>query len=184
MGIETLALAGLAAGTGLQVGGTLQQGRQTEKIAEARAQIDLKNAEAVRRAAVEEATIEKERGIRSRAAARAAAAAGGIRLNEGLPLVIDTQIAAATAKDIGFILERGRVEEGAFRSRAALEIAQGKALRRKSKFAALTLGLTGAANIAFMGVDAGLFTKTQTLPSGLPRVGRFKPEVGATLARF
>ncbi len=165
-------------GTAVGVGQTLQQGKQQEKIAKARAQIDLKNAEAVRRASVEEATIEKERSVRARATAKAAAAAGGIRVNEGLPLVIDTQIAAATTKDIGFILERGRVEEGAFRSSAAIEIARGKALRRKSKFDALSQGLLGFGSLGVAASGSGMFstgasagTTTVTGPSagfGIP----------------
>lgn len=169
----TLLVVG-AVGTAVGVGQTLQQGKRVEKVAKARAQIDLKDAEAVRRASVEEATIEKERSVRSRAAAKAAAAAGGIRVNEGLPLVIDTQIAAATAKDIGFILERGRAEEGAFRSSAAIEIAQGKALRRKSKFDALSQGLIGFGSLGLSASGSGLFgTKTAAskftpLPGGAP----------------
>lgn len=180
--ITLLVMGGV--GTAVGVGQTLEQGKRAEKIAKARAQIDLKNAEAVREASVEEATIEKERSVRSRAAAKAAAAAGGIRVSEGLPLVIDTEIAAATAKDIGFILERGRAEEGAFRSSAAIEIAQGKALRRKSKFDALSQGLLGVGSLGLAASGAGLFTKTPALPGGLPQVGTFPPATGATLARF
>ncbi len=169
----TLLVTGIV-GTAVGVGQTLQEGRQAEKIAEARAQIDLKNAEAVREASVEEATIEKERSVRARATAKAAAAAGGIRVNEGLPLVIDTQIAAATAKDIGFILERGRVTEGAFLSSAALEIARGKALKRKSKFDALSLGLIGGASLGLSAAGSGLFSTTKPdvpLSKSLTRTG-------------
>ena len=160
--LSVLAITAAGIGTAVGVGQTLQQGRQVEKIAEARAQIDLEDAKAVRKSSVEEATIEKERSVRARATATAAAAAGGIRINEGLPLVIDTQIAAATAKDIGFILERGRVTEGAFRSSAALEIAQGKALKRKSKFDALSLGLLGGASLGLSASQAGLFSTSAT----------------------
>lgn len=129
--------------TGVGVFQKLEEGKQAERIAKQRAEIDIENAEAVRESAVEEAIITKERSVRNRASARAAAAAGGIRVTEGLPLVIDTQIAAATAKDIGFILQRGRVTAEAFRSSARIEIAQGKAARRKAKFDALRLGLQG-----------------------------------------
>ncbi len=169
----TLLVVG-AVGTAVGIGQTLKQGKRQEKIAKARAQVDLNNAEAVRRASVEEATIEKERSVRSRAAAKASAAAGGIRINEGLPLVIDTQIAAATAKDIGFILERGRVEEGAFRSSAAIEIARGKALRRKSKFDALSQGLLGFGTLGLAASGAGLFGTTKPdvpLAKSLTRTG-------------
>ncbi len=153
----TLLVAGIV-GTTVGVSQTLQQGRQAEKIAKTRAQIDLENAKAVRRSSVEEASIEKERSIRARATAQVTAAAGGIRINEGLPLVIDTQIAAMTAKDIGFILERGRVTERGFLSSAALEIAQGKALKRKSKFDALSQGLLGFGTLGLAASGAGLFS--------------------------
>ena len=169
----TLLVTGIV-GTAVGVSQTLQQGKRAEKIAKARAQIDLNDAEAVRRASVEEATIEKERSVRSRAAAVASAAAGGIRVNVGLPLVIDTQIAAATAKDIGFILERGRVEEGAFRSSAAIEIARGKSLRRKSKFDALSQGLLGFGQLGLAASGAGLFGATKPdvpLSKSLTRTG-------------
>ncbi|KKL61895.1 hypothetical protein LCGC14_2190670 [marine sediment metagenome] len=169
-----------AIGTAVGVSQTLQQGKQAEKIAKARAQIDLKNAEAVRRASVEEATIEKERSVRARATAKATAAAGGIRINEGLPLVIDTQIAAATAKDIGFILERGRVTEGAFRSSAALEIARGKALRRKSKFDALSQGLLGFGQLGLSASQAGLFSKS----TNIAPAGTFKATTGISQKKF
>ncbi len=155
-------LATAAVGTAVGIGQTLQQGRQQEKIAKARAQIDLKNAKAARRASVEEASIEKERSVRSRAAAKAAAAAGGIRVNEGLPLVIDTQIAAATAKNIGFILERGRVTEGAFESSAAIERARGRSLRRKSKFDALSQGLLGFGSLGLAASRSGFFGRRPT----------------------
>lgn len=173
----TLLVMGVV-GTAVGVGQTLQQGKRAEKIAKARAQIDLKNAEAVRRASVEEATIEKERSVRSRATALASAAAGEIRINEGLPLVIDTQIAAATAKDIGFILERGRVEEGAFRSSAAIELARGKALRRKSKFDALSQGLLGFGSLGLAAHDLGLFS-TNIAPAGT-----FKATTGISQRKF
>ncbi len=175
----TLLVAG-AVSTAVGVGQTLQEGRQAEKIAKARAQIDLEDAKAARRSSVEEATIEKERSVRARATAKAAAAAGGIQVNVGLPLVIDTQIAAATAKDIGFILERGRVTERAFLSSAALEIAQGKALKRKSKFDALRLGLLGGASLGLSASQAGLFSKS----TNIAPAGTFKATTGISQKKF
>ncbi len=160
----TLAIAGVAAGTGLQVAGTLQQGRQAEDIAKQRAAVDVQNAQAVREASVEEARIKKERGRRVLATQKSQAAAGGIRINVGVPLVIEAETEAEIARDIGLGLERGRAEEGAFLSSAAIERASGKAAKRRSRFLALTQGLLGASSIAFKAKDAGLFKKT-------PRVG-------------
>ncbi len=174
--VTLLALTG-AVSTGIGVAQTLEEGKQAERIAERRAEIDLENAEAVRESAVEEATIEKERSVRARASAKAAAAAGGIRINQGLPLVIDTQIAAATAKDIGFILQRGRVTAEAFRSSARIEIAQGKALRRKSRFDALRLGLQGFQQSG--AADFRFGKKTNIAPAGT-----FKARTGISQVDF
>lgn len=176
--ITLLVIAGV--GTAIGVAGKLQEGRQAEKIAERRAEIDIENAEAVRREAVEEAKIKTEKGQRLRATQKSLAAAGGIRINVGVPLVIETQTQADITRDIGFGLERGREESEFYRSRAGLEIAVGKAAKRRSRFQALQLGLQGA--IGLSGMFANL--PGTTLPPGLPLVGRFKPEVGATLARF
>ena len=169
MGIETLALAGIAAGTALQVQGTLEEGKQAEEIAKARADIDIANAEATRKASVEKAKIKGERGRKLIETQKSAAAAGGIRINVGSPLVIEAQTRADIAKDIGFSLETGRVEEQIFRSSAALEIAQGKALKKKSKFDALAQGLQGFGSVATLGIPKPGVTPTAT--SGSPAFG-------------
>ncbi len=175
-----------AVGTGVSVIGTLQQGRQQEKIAKRQAEIDIASAKQTREASVEEARIKRERGRVLLAQQKGAAAAGGIRLNVGAPLVIEAETEAAITQDIGFALERGREESDFLRSRAAITRASGRAARRKSRFSALRQGLLGAATIGTRAREAGLFRRPPpvALPSGLPRVGTFRPQVGATLARF
>ncbi len=147
----TLAVGALVAGTSLQVFGTLQQGDEAERIAKERAAIDIRNAEAVREAAVEEADIKGEQRRRFLATQKSQAAAGGIRINVGSPLVIEAETQAAFAKDIGFGLERGRVESEAFRSSARLEKKAGKAAKKQSRFRALSQGLLGFGSIASLG---------------------------------
>lgn len=147
----------MAIGTGISMLGSLRQGREAEEIARERAAIDIANADAARRRSVEEARIKKERGRRLIEEQKGAAAAGGIRLNVGAPLVIETQTRADIAKDMGYILERGREEEGYYRSRARWELARGKAARKRSKWEAITRGLTGFGNIAYMGTEAGMW---------------------------
>ena len=178
--LTLLVLGGI--GTGISVIGTLQQGRQQEKIAKRQAEIDIASAKQVREASIEEARIRRERGRVLLARQKGAAAAGGIRINVGVPLVIEAETQAAITQDIGFGLERGREEVGFLRSRAAITRATGRAAKRRARFSALTQGLLGAATIGFGAREAGLFRRP--LPSGLPRVGAFKPQVGATLARF
>jgi len=157
--ITPLAVGGMIAGTTMGITGTLQAGKEAEQIAEQRAAIDIKSAEAARRASVEEAKIRKEQGRRLIERQKGMAAAAGIRLNVGAPLVIEAQTEADIAKDIGFILERGREEAGYYRSRAGLEIATGKAARRKSKWDAISQGLTGFGSFAMMGTEAGWWGK-------------------------
>ena len=154
----TIGLIAAGAGTAMQVSSTLKQGKQAEELAEQQAQVDLQNADQVRKQAVEAARIEAEEGREALEAATAQAGASGIRVNVGSPLVIQTKIRNDLAKDTGFILERGRAQEMSFRDSAALNIAQGKQIRQQSKTKALTQGLFGAASIAFMGADAGIFS--------------------------
>ena len=155
----TLGIIALGVGTGLQVAGTIRQGKDIEQIAKARAVADIETAEAVREASVEEARIKSEKRQRMIATQKSIAAAGGIRINVGVPLVIEAETNAEITKDIGFGLQRGRTEADFFRSRAGLEIVGGKVARKQARFTALSEGLLGGASIAFKGADAGLFAK-------------------------
>ena len=82
----TLAIVAAGAGTAIKVKGTLEQGKQAQKIAKQRAAVDIANAEAVRERAVEEAKIRAKKGQRLRAGQKSAAATGNIRINIGSPL--------------------------------------------------------------------------------------------------
>ena len=166
----TLALGATAVGTGVGIAGTLQEGREAEQIAEDRAAIDEKNALAVERASTEAARIKGERGRRLLASQKSQAAAGGIRINVGAPLVVAAETRAARAKDIGFGLERGDVEAAAFRSGAAIEKRTGKAIRKRSVFNAISQGLTGFGSIAFLGVGKP-GTTTTTARATSPSAG-------------
>ena len=152
-----------AVGTAMQVKSTLQQGKDAEKTGKARAAIDIQNAEATRKASVEKARIQKERGRRLIEEQKSSAAAGGIRINVDSPLVIEAETQANITKDIGFGLETGRAESDAFRASAALEIAQGKAARKQSKYKALSQGLMGVSGLVSGASSAGLFTKKPTI---------------------
>jgi len=174
----TIALIATGVGTGISVLGTLKEGKQAEEIGKARAAIDVQNAEAVREASVEKARIEGERGRRLRATQKGAAAASGIKINVGSPLVIESETRANIAKDIGFGLEAGRVESAALLSSAAIERATGKAKRKKSKFGALAQGLLGVGTIAGFGArlpgsPPGAGSPTQTGFPSVPGGGQF-----------
>ncbi|KKL96285.1 hypothetical protein LCGC14_1846030, partial [marine sediment metagenome] len=60
----TLAIIAVGVGTVAQIGGTLQAGKDANEIAKARAAVDIDNAEAVDKAADEEAKIKREKGRR------------------------------------------------------------------------------------------------------------------------
>ena len=161
-GPEQLALAALAGqgvGTVLQVQATRREGRQAGKIAEARAAVDIENAEAVRKASVEEARITKEKGRRLIERQKSLAAAGNIRLNVGSPLVIEAQTEEDIATEIGFILETGREEAGFLTQRGAFEIAQGEVLRKKARLQAISQGILGFGSFA-SGIRKGGFFAT------------------------
>lgn len=149
------AITAMAAGTAMSAANTLKEGKDAQKIANARAAVDLENAKAARNASVEKARITNERGRRLLATQKAEAAAGGIKINEGSPLVIEAQTRRDINTDVGFILEHGRAEENYYKSSAAMERAYGKSARKRSKYSAWSQGLLGAGSIAFMGKNAG-----------------------------
>jgi hypothetical protein len=171
----TIAMVGMGVGTGIDVLSTLEQGKQEEDIGKARAAVDIQNAEAARRASVEEAKIRAEKGRRLIATQKAQAAAGNVRLNVGAPLVIEAETKADIAKDIGFTLQRGREQESFYRSRARYEKEVGKARKRQSRWSAISKGFGGIATMGLMGYDAGWFTKKA---GGLTKTGK------ATILRY
>lgn len=138
-------------GIGLQVASTIQQGKDAEKIAAARAQVDIDDAKAVREQSIEEARIKQKKGRRLLATQKSLAAAGGIRINVGSPLVIEAETKDNIARDVGFILERGRTGQRSLLQSAAIEKAIGKSKKRASVFDAIGQSLVGVGSIAFMG---------------------------------
>ncbi len=162
----TLAIIAVGVGTAIQVKGTLEQGKQANKIAKQRAAVDEANAEAVRKRSVEEARVKAEKGRRLTASQKSAAAASGIRINVGSPLVIEAETKDIISKDIGFILESGRAESEAFRQSATIELALGKQAKRKSRFDALTQGLFGFAKIAGAGAGSSSGSSFNFNPQG------------------
>ncbi len=146
---KVLPLIGKFAGPLMGQRATQREGDEALEIARIRADIDLENAEAARRLSVERAKLVREKGQRLLAKQVVSAAAGGIKVNVGVPLVIAAETKKNITKDIGFILERGREESKFFKTRAALSIYEGKVRKRQSSFDALSQGL----GIAGMGLD-------------------------------
>jgi len=166
-----------------QMQGTRQAGKNAEEIAEQRAAVALENDKAVREAAVEEARIKREKGIRLLKEQKGSAAAANILINKGAPLVIETETNDLLAKDIGFGLERGRAEADAFTHSAGIEIAAGKAAKKKSSFDAMSQGLIGFSSIAFMGIEGGVFSKAPNV-GPVHKQGVFHATTGKSLEGF
>lgn len=167
--METLALGAMAAGTAMSISGQLQQGKAAEqegrdmqKLANVRAEIARQNAEAARTQSVEKAKILAERKTKLLASQKAAFAAGNVMINIDSPLVLAAETERDVAKDIGFVLEEGRVERDLLLSEAAYETAygslmakKGKAARKQSMWGALGTGLKGFGSMAYMGYQGG-----------------------------
>lgn len=139
-----------AVGVGMQALGTMEQGRQAKKISDRRAVIDERNAVAVREATVDEAKIRQERGRRILATQKSLAAAGGISIDVGSPLLIEAETRANLSQDLEFVLERGRVESRALRTGASIERQLGRNIKRQAGFAAIGQGARGFGTIANM----------------------------------
>jgi len=162
-GAMILAGGAMIGGTVAGMQSTRQQGKDAEKIAKARAAVELQNAEAAKTASIEKAKIRKEQGWRFLEQQKSGAAAGNIRINVGAPLVIEAETRSYIARDIGYILETGRAEENYYRSSAAIELATGKAARKQARRTAWSQGLMGFGSVAMMGAQSGLFNRPPAL---------------------
>jgi len=163
------ALIGLmAVGVGMQVMGTLQAGKETQEIANARASVDMLNAKYARANAAEQAKIQGEKGQRFMATQKADFAAAGIKVNEGVPLVVAAQTNEDIHKDIGFTLMQGEQQYNLLRSSAGMERAIGAMEKRQSVWNAISTGIGGFGSMAYMGYQAGMFKPgiTETTPLG------------------
>jgi hypothetical protein len=143
-----LVIAGI--GVAMQAASTMEQGKEAEKITKRRAVIDERNAVAVRDATVDEAKIRQERGRRILATQKSQAAAGGIRIDVGSPLVIEAETRANITQDIEFTLERGRAQATALRTGADIERELGKNIKRQAGFSAIGQSARGFGTIANM----------------------------------
>jgi hypothetical protein len=148
----------MAVGTGMGIMGSIQEGKTAQKIANARAAVDMMNAEQARVRSAEEATIFAEKGQRLLATQQSRAAASGIRIDVGSPLVVKAETQAAITRDKGFILQGGEAEYTSLMNSAKLEKAMGKAARKKSIWDAATTGVKGFGSMAYMGYQSGMFS--------------------------
>ncbi len=157
-GAISLAIGGIKAASALQSGNISEANAQeAADIQRQRAELDEANAKAVRRTSVERALILQEQRDRLLATQTSAFISGGIRTNVGVPLLVEAETKADIAKDMGFILETGRVGSAQLRSSAVFKNVAakrlediGKSRKRRSQLDAIGIG-TGA-TLSFLGV--------------------------------
>ena len=158
--MDTAALALMAAGTTMSVAGSLEQGKQAEKLSKQRAEIDTQNAIYARQNAVEQAKIKAEQGRRLLASQSADFAASGVMSNVGSPLVIKSQTQDDINKDISFILDVGNQQYNNYMANASYEEDYGKQIKRQSIWDATSTGLQGFGSVAYMGYEGGMWGKS------------------------
>lgn len=162
----TMAAIAVAAGTGMQAMGSIQEGKQAEQIGKYNASVLNQNAELAKKQSEEDAKIQGERGKRLLASQKAGFAAAGVKSNVGTPLVIEAQTKADIAKDMTWTLEHGTNEYNRLRSAAYMEKQIGKSKKRNSYWDAAATGVSGFGSLAFMANKSGgwsnLFGKGKT----------------------
>jgi len=154
----SLAISGIQAFSELQEGNLAEANAQeAASIERQRAKLDEQNAQAVRRTTVERALILQEQRDRLLASQTSQFISGGVKTNVGVPLLVEAETKADVAKDMGFILETGRVQSAQLRSSALFR--EGKAKRfeelgkaRKKRSRLKAIGTAGGASLSFLGV--------------------------------
>ena len=180
-----IAMGMMAVGTGVSMYGQYQQGKQAEKIGKYNAQVDLMRAEQMaknaafakqkegleRQNAVDASQILADKRDQWVAKMKGKAAAGNIRVNLGVPLVIEAEGRENFAKDITKVLRIGAQKAGEWkmqgmnyqsqastlRTSAAIEEQVGKNARRNSIWSMIGTGASGLGSMAFMGYNAGMW---------------------------
>lgn len=152
---EPLIIAAMVAGTGMKVMGNLQEGKAAQDIGNARAAVAMARAEAERKAATLKGQLVAERGRRTIEGVKGELTSRNIKLGEGVDLVLEAQQNADLAKDIGSIFQEGEDKYNFYRQSAAIEKAQGKALKKKSQWDAIASGIGGFTSLAGSAGEAG-----------------------------
>jgi hypothetical protein len=153
----TIGMVAMGAGTAISAIGTLKQGKMAAEIGKQREQVDrMKGDQAWENSRVK-AEILAEKRDRLIASQKNQAAAGGIRINQGVPLVIEEETERIIGQDITSILNQGRQQKTALYHSGAMEAAVGRNARTQSRWSAVGTGLQGAGSMAWMGYSGGMF---------------------------
>lgn len=163
-----------ATGLGLQMKGQYEAGKAAQAQAESQAALREYNAQLAEREAVEaqEAAAYEEQkfrkgGERLKARQRARYAKAGVTF-EGTPLDVMEQTASELEMDALMIRRGGQVGARRLTAEAQLQrfagrsaLLRGRAARRASQLGMLTTGLTGGAQLGYMGSQLGGKAKTK-----------------------
>ncbi len=145
MGIETIALVALAGGTALQAIGSVQQGNQQRKLAEAQAaQLDQQAAQE-RDAALAQAEKIRRAGRSQAAQAESAYAASGVSVGIGTPVRINEQITHDAEEDAYMTILSGNRRGQTLETESGLTRRSGKNAQQAGYMGAASSVLSGAA---------------------------------------
>ncbi|MCU0950797.1 MAG: hypothetical protein MUC68_06960 [Burkholderiaceae bacterium] len=148
-----------------------EQGRQEEANRNYQAQLADVQAQEARSAARAAAAETREEGDRTRGAARATYAAGGVSGDAGTPIVIDQDIAARAEEDALAQILQGEARGRGADAEAAFMRAQAKQSRRRANVQTGVSLFRAAASAYTMGADNSIVGHDST-GAGITRSGR------------
>lgn len=168
MGVETMILTAMVAGTAMQAYGQYQAGQDAKKAADYNAQIMERNKQTALEKANYEAEAEASRLRRLIGSQNAARGASGVgKSGTFLDLQEDTTI-QGTMEQLA-IMYGGQLQAEGFQNEANMSRFQGETAARQGKTSAMGTILTGSAQTAYMGYDMGVWGKKPRSTEGTAR---------------
>ena len=149
-----------------------EQGRQEAANRNYQAQVADVQAQEARSAAAAAAAKTREEGDRTRGAARAAFAAGGVSGDAGTPVVIDQDIAARAEEDALAQILQGEARGRSAESEAAFMRTQAQQARRRGNVQAGVTLFRAAASAYTMAADRNSIVGNNSTGAGITRSGR------------
>jgi len=191
MGLETALLVSMgasAAGTAMSAYGSYQQGKQEQEIYKANAGLYRQEAESVKEAGRDEASLIKERARELLAKQIVMAAAGGGDL-AGSNLNVMADSAFQAERDAQMTLRNADVEAVGLRNRANVAEAYGKSAKKAGNIRAVTGILQGVSNIlplyqSYNALNQNSWMTFGTQAGGAPRLSPSQKTTLATIGRY
>lgn len=190
-GMQGLGAISSIAGPFISAGGSAMQGGDLKEIGQRNAQIERmkkeaalqnakfaeQNAKLARQNAAERAKVQAEKGRRLMASQKAGFAAGGVRVDVGAPLVIESDTKELVSKDIATTMRAGSQQARMFLNQAANQRYQaemfelsaniaedyGSTMGNSSIWDAVGSGVQGLGSLATIGSQMGWFSSAPRL---------------------